>query len=85
MIISKHLYILSLLFYSPALVMDSEYLQTHLGGCLTECLTEVSEKRPLDPIEYMAQWLYKHIQNTQHCAEVTPISKLVTWHLDSGA
>ena len=43
--------------------MDTEYLKSQLGRCLTDCLTEVSEKRPLDPIEYMGQWLYKYIEN----------------------
>ena len=53
--------------------MDSEYLQTQLGSCLVECLTEVSEKQPLDPIEYMAQWLYKHIENVKVSAQVSGI------------
>lgn len=50
--------------------MDSDYLKTHLGKCLSDCLTEVSEKRPLDPIEYIAQWLYKHIDNIKNEKQV---------------
>jgi len=43
--------------------MDAEYLRQNIGSCLSECLTEVCMKRPADPIEYIAHWLYKHIDN----------------------
>ncbi|XP_059138871.1 DPY30 domain-containing protein 1-like [Physella acuta] len=42
--------------------METDYLKTHLA-CLVPCLTEVAEVRPHDPIEYIAFWLQKHIEN----------------------
>ncbi|GFO04269.1 Dpy30 domain-containing protein 1 [Plakobranchus ocellatus] len=42
--------------------MEAKYLKDNLG-CLTTCLKEVAEKRPHDPIEYIAFWLRKFVEN----------------------
>jgi len=52
--------------------MDSEYLKKHVGEALTLGLTEVVQKRPVDPIEYLAFWLRKFVINRDFDVKVSP-------------
>ena len=61
--------------------MDAEYLRQNVGACLSECLADVCMKRPVDPIEYIAHWLYKHIENVSTKNQV--ITYLLYWKQNS--
>ena len=50
--------------------MDTEYLKKNLGKVLIKCCTEVIERRPQDPIEYISQYLYKYIENEKESKKV---------------
>lgn len=53
--------------------MDTTYLKKCLGDFLTCALAEVAEKRPADPIEFIAQCLYKYVENQNFIKQVTCI------------
>ncbi|XP_056656114.1 DPY30 domain-containing protein 2 isoform X2 [Monodelphis domestica] len=42
------------------LALDQQYLKRCLGSCLAQALAEVVRRRPSDPIEFLAYWLYDY-------------------------
>ncbi|XP_012946244.1 uncharacterized protein LOC106013918 [Aplysia californica] len=48
---------------------ETAYLASTVAKPLAQCLQEVVEKRPRDPIEYIAQWLYKYCDNELYYME----------------
>jgi len=50
--------------------MDTAYLQRVIGAQLVECLAEVCQKRPVDPVEYIAFWLRKRMETIEKKAQV---------------
>ena len=50
--------------------MDSEYLKQQVGGALAAGLSEVCQKKPVDPIDYLAKWLKKYVQNVHEQEKV---------------
>ncbi|XP_041365901.1 uncharacterized protein LOC121380929 [Gigantopelta aegis] len=51
---------------SPPNTIDGKYVARNLGTALTMALAEIAERRPWDPIEYLAQWLYKYRENIDY-------------------
>ena len=56
--------------------LDSKYLGMVLGDALIIGLSEVVQRRPWDPIEYLAQWLYQHDRNVRNKEQVRPVTEL---------
>ena len=54
----------------PPTTVDGKYVAEHMGMALTMALADIAERRPLDPIEYLAQWLYKYQETMEHNKKV---------------
>ncbi|XP_057309506.1 DPY30 domain-containing protein 1-like [Hydractinia symbiolongicarpus] len=57
--------------------MDSEYLKRHVGTALSLGLSEVCQKKPADPIDYLANWLRKFVQNEENKRQVEKEEELL--------
>ncbi|XP_064648480.1 poly [ADP-ribose] polymerase tankyrase-like [Lineus longissimus] len=56
----------------PPSTIDGKYLAQNVGAALEEALAEICQKRPHDPVEYLAQYLYKYDNNMKYAKEVRP-------------
>ncbi|XP_035389470.1 DPY30 domain containing 2 isoform X3 [Electrophorus electricus] len=63
--------------------MDSAYLQQKLGRCLVEGLAATVERRPPDPVEFLALWIYKHRENLEHAEKRAVYEKQLAEALES--
>ena len=55
--------------------LDNVYLAKVVGVPLTRCLKECVEQRPRDPIEWIAQWLYKYADSSKYFHERAAFTK----------
>ena len=58
----------------PPTTVDGKYVAEHMGTALTLALAEIAERRPADPVEYLANWLYKY-------QETMDYNKKVSYHI----
>jgi len=61
-------FLISVVQLSP---MKRQVATLYAGHILSACLAEVVEKKPLDPIEYIAHWIYKYRETQKRLQEVS--------------
>ncbi|XP_060795079.1 transmembrane protein 150A-like [Neoarius graeffei] len=66
--------------------MESEYLKQRLGKCLVEALAEVVEQRPMDPVAFLAHYIYKYKENMEYAEKVKKMKppSIVCFHTIDG-
>ncbi|XP_005101762.1 uncharacterized protein LOC101847738 [Aplysia californica] len=55
--------------------MGTAFLQNEVGKILGECLAEVCETRPGDPIEFIAHWLYRHKDSVMYFQQKSDVMR----------
>jgi hypothetical protein len=50
--------------------MDATYLKENVGNVLSLALASAVTVKPEDPVEFIAKYLIKHVQNQQRLIEV---------------
>lgn len=50
--------------------MDAAYLQANVGDVLAEGLARVAIEKPRDPVEFVGQFLLKHVANELRAQQV---------------
>ncbi len=53
--------------------MDSQYLKDTVGLALSRGVAAASINHPHDPIDYLANWLIKYVENQKRDQKVPPI------------
>ncbi len=54
------------------------YLLQHVMPALMDGLMEVVQKQPADPVDYLAEWLYRRATHAQEAGEQGAASQLLT-------
>jgi hypothetical protein len=48
--------------------MEAQYVAKTVGPAIAQGLAEIIQRKPNDPVEYLANFLYKYVQNTDQMA-----------------
>jgi Dpy-30 motif len=50
--------------------MDASYLQNNIGEALSEGLAQVVLDDPVDPVDYLGNWLLQYVENARNRVKV---------------
>lgn len=57
--------------------IEAQYVARTVGPALSKGLAEIVEKRPVDPVEYLAHYLYKFVENRHEAQKDEENKKLI--------
>lgn len=49
--------------------MEAQYVSKTVGPAIAQGLAEIIQKKPNDPVEYLANFLYKFVQNSEQMTQ----------------